>query len=181
MLPTTQIGMTIVIPERTRILPLGNLLQTMQRTPWTVGIFSCRHKQSFVGGTEIDIETSIVMANSRCPRSTAIVAIGIPTRIVEVVIDLTHQLPVDQVRRFQHLHSQVMEVAGHHIIFVPHAVHVWITVVGIQHRVLVRSVVLVAPVQRHLIRHLPMNSSRQSRHHEKSSSQKERSYHHDCF
>ena len=83
MLAASQIGLSVTIPEGAWIFPLLHSLHQMERAPRSFGIASGRHKQPLVGCTEIDIEQSIVIADGWCPRAAGIVAVGIPSRLVE--------------------------------------------------------------------------------------------------
>jgi hypothetical protein len=99
MLTTSKIRLPVFIPERARIFPLLYALDQVKRRPWTMGILSRTHIQPFLRRAEEHIEEPIVIADSWCPRTTSIVLVLVPPRLVETMIYLTHIAPIDHIIR----------------------------------------------------------------------------------
>ena len=72
-------------------------------------------------------------------------AVFIPTGQVKTAVDLCQDSPVYQVIGLQYLHSQKMEIGRHHIIFLTYADYVGVGIIGVQDRIDVCAVALVAP------------------------------------
>ena len=146
-LATAEICLTVIVPEWTGVFPFLHGLHAVERCPRSAHVFCRRHEEALVGRTHIDVEASVVPADARCPWSSGIVAVGVPSRQVEASEDLGSDLPVHHVVGLQHLHAQEVEVAGHHVVLASHADDVGVGVVGVEHRVLIRAVALVTPVE----------------------------------
>ena len=140
-----QVGLTIVIPERTRILPSCDMFHRMKWCPGAMRVFGGTHKKSLIGGAKIHIEQSVVITHGRCPRATGIMLVAVPSRFVEMAVYLTDIVPVNHIFGFQHLHAHKVEIGSHHIVFLAVTDHVGIGVVDIQYWVDVGSIALIAP------------------------------------
>ena len=99
MLTTSKIRLSVFIPERARIFPLLYALDQVKRSPWAMGILSGTHIQTFIRCAEEHKEASIVIADSWCPRTTSIVLVLVPPRLIETMIYLTHIAPIDHIIR----------------------------------------------------------------------------------
>ena len=144
-LAATEIGLSVVVPQRARVFPFLDATDEVQRFPRTAGGGRRRHIQPFVGSAEINVETAVVKADGRSPRASGIVAVVVPAGFVEATVDLADVSPVDHIVGLQHLHSYEVEVGGHHVELLAHADDVGVGEVGIQHGVGVGAVALVAP------------------------------------
>ena len=145
MTAPTQIRLSILIPERTGILPFLHPLHEMEWGPRAVRVFGGSHIKAFLWGTEENVVEPIVVADGWCPRSAGIVLVAVPARLIETAIDLTDIAPVHHIVAFQHLHTDEMEVGSHHIVLFAHADDVWIGEIGIEYGVQVGAVALVSP------------------------------------
>ncbi len=140
-----QVGLSVLIPERTRILPLLHGFHEVKRFPRACGIGGRGHEQSFIGSAEIHIETSVMIAQRGSPRATCVVTECVPSGIVETVVYVAYDAPVEQVGRFQNRHTHEMEVGTYHIVAVADTYYVGIGVVGVEYRIDIRAVALIAP------------------------------------
>ena len=93
-----------------------------------------------------------MIADGRCPRAARIMSVFLPSRLVEMVINLRHIAPVDHIARLQHLHAHEMEVGRHHIIHAVDPDDIGVGEVGIDDRIDIRTVALVAPLERSVLR-----------------------------
>ena len=143
----TQICLSVVVPEGAGVFPFRDFLQAVKGCPRPVWVVGRAHEESFFVCAEEDVEPSVVPSDARCPCAPAVVAVFVPARIVETVVHLTDDSPVDEVVRFEHLHAEEVEVGRHHVVFLPDADHVRVAVVGVEHRVDERAVALVSPLQ----------------------------------
>ena len=148
---SSQICLPVLIPERTRVFPLGNLCHMRQRCPRAFGILSIRHEQSLMWCTEENPELTVMITDGRCPRATGIAGIVIPPRKIETVVQLRYQPPVHHILRLQYLHTEEMEIGSHHVVAVAHTYHIRVGVIGIQDRIDVGAVALVAPCLQRLL------------------------------
>ena len=64
---SAQIGVALVIPNGTGILPLGYILYVTERLPGAFGFLGAGHEQALIGGAEIDPETASVIADGGSP------------------------------------------------------------------------------------------------------------------
>ena len=147
MATAAKVGLTIVVPEGTGVFPLLNLLDLAEWFPRTGRVGSRSHEQSFIGRTYVYPELTVMVANGRSPGTTGIVAVGVPPGEVHTAVHLTQQSPVDKIIRLQHLHTQPVEIAADHIVFLAYPNDIRVRIVGIQHRILVSTIALVAPVK----------------------------------
>ena len=143
-----QVGLSVLIPEGARILPMVNGLHAVEGFPRACRVRGGTHEQAFVRRAEIDIEPPVVVADAGRPRAPGIVFVRVPARQVESVIDLGDECPVDQIDRFQHLHAHEMEVRGDQVIAVADADGIGVGVIREQGRVQVTAVARVAPGNR---------------------------------
>ena len=91
---SSEVSITVFIPERTRVFPFRNLCHMSERCPRAFRIFCTGHEQAFVGCTEEYKELTVVITDSRCPRTSGITLILFPFREVKTVVKLSDQLPV---------------------------------------------------------------------------------------
>ena len=145
MLAATQIGLPVLVPERAGVFPFGHALHQVQRSPRAVWIFCRTHEKTLFWRTEIDVVEAVVIADGGSPRAAGIVIVAIPAWFVEATIYLTDIVPVNHIVALQHLHAEEMEIGGHHIVFLAYADDVRVREIGIQHRVPVGPVALIAP------------------------------------
>ena len=87
----------LIVPEWTGIFPFGYLPDEMEGLPRSCRFWSRGHEETFVGCAEIDVESTILITQRRCPGAACIMLVGVPARIVETVIDLRHDTPVHHV------------------------------------------------------------------------------------
>ena len=142
---SSQIGLPIIIPKRARVFPTCYFFDQRERTPRTVGTGGCRHEKSFVGSAEKDPELAIVIADGRCPRPAGVTLVGLPTGEIKTVVNLADKSPIDQIGRLKYLHSGEMKVGSYHIILVAYPNGIRIGIVGIENRVDIGSIALIAP------------------------------------
>ena len=83
MTAAPQIGLSIFIPERTGVFPFLHTAHEMERRPRAVGILGSRHIEPLFGGAEVDVVKSVVITYGWCPRSSCIVLIAVPSRLIE--------------------------------------------------------------------------------------------------
>ncbi len=94
----SQVGLAIVVPERTGILPLAYALHLMQRRPGARRIFCCTHIQALIGGAKVDVKEPALVANGRRPAASAIGLHGIiPGVYIQAAINTANQRPVHQI------------------------------------------------------------------------------------
>ena len=147
VLAAPQISLSVAVPEGAGVFPFRHTLHQMERRPRAVRVAGGRHKQSLVGRTEIDVEASVVIADGRRPRAAGIVLVAVPARLVEARVDLTDVAPVHHIVALEHLHAEEVEVGGHHIVLLANADDVGVGEVGVEHRIAVGAVALIAPSQ----------------------------------
>ena len=87
----------LIVPERTGIFPFGYLPDEMEGLPRSCRFWSRGHEEPFVGCAEIDVESTLLITQRRCPGAACIMLVGVPSRIVETVIDLRYDTPVHHV------------------------------------------------------------------------------------
>ena len=148
MLAASEVSPAVAVPEGTWVFPLLHSLQAMQRAPRSFGPLCLRHEKSLVGCAEEYPVFAVVIAQRRSPRTAGIALIGIPFRHIKTVIHLRHNAPVHHITALQYLHAHEMEVARHHIVFLPHAYHVGVRIVSVKHGVTIRTVALITPLER---------------------------------
>ena len=145
MTASSQICLSVLIPEGTGIFPFLHPLYEMEWGPRAMRVFGGSHIKAFLRSAEEDVVESIVVADGWCPRAAGIVLVAVPARLIETTIDLTDITPVHHIVAFQHLHADEMEVGSHHIVLLAHADDIGIGEVGIEYGVQVGAVALVSP------------------------------------
>ena len=63
------------------------------------------HIEPLVWGAEIHIVETVVITDGRRPRTTGIMLVTVPARLIEATVDLTDVTPIDHILRLQHLHA----------------------------------------------------------------------------
>ena len=145
MLAAPEIGLPVFVPKRTRVFPFLYLFYAMQRRPRAMRIGSRTHEQAFMRCAEKDPEFPVVVTYGRSPRSAGKTLVGIPFRVIESVIYLADDCPIDHIGRLQNGHTYVMEIRTNHIVFFSHPYYIGIGIVGIENRVHISAVTLVSP------------------------------------
>ena len=103
------------------------------------------HIEALLRRAEIHIVKTIVIADGWGPRTTGIMLVAVPPRLIEATVDLTDVTPVHHILRLQHLHAEEVEIRRHHIESVSDADNVRIGEIRIQHGIAVGAVALIAP------------------------------------
>ena len=94
-----EIGLPVLVPEGARVFPLLDGHDPVQRCPRPVRVGGRAHEEPFVRGAEEDPELTVVVTYGRCPGTAGKTAVVVPLGIVEAVIDLGDDGPVDHVVR----------------------------------------------------------------------------------
>ena len=110
MLAPPQIGFTILIPERTWILPLCHAFHAVQRRPRSCRISGSRHEQPLVRSAEIDIKEPVVVSYRGSPRTAGISLHFAIFGVVKSIIHIADYTPVDKIVRFKHRHPHEMKL-----------------------------------------------------------------------
>ena len=71
--------------------------------------------------------------------------VGVPSWIVETIINLCYDTPVHHVVRLKNLHTDEVEVGGYHIVFLAYTNNIRIAEVGGKDGIDVGAVKLVTP------------------------------------
>ena len=151
-----QIGIAVLVPKRTRVFPFRYFRHMSQRCPWSFGIFRIRHEQAFIGCAEEHPKLTIVVTDGRCPRTSCIAGIVLPSRKIKSVVKLRYQPPIHHIFRFQYLHPEVMKIGCHHIVTIVHPNYIRVGIISIQNGIHVSTVSLISPcLQRFLCMELP--------------------------
>ena len=93
-----------------------------------------------------------MIADGRRPGAARIMSVFLPSRLVEMVINLRHIAPVDHILGLKHLHAHEMEIRRHHIIHAVDPDDIGVGEVGIENGIDIRTVALVAPQERSILR-----------------------------
>ncbi|MNJ36045.1 hypothetical protein D3C77_308170 [compost metagenome] len=142
----SKISISVIVPERAGILPAGNALHFMKRTPGPGRILCSTHIQPLVRRTKIHIEQSVMVAERRRPASFGISPHFVIRRIdVQPFIYSSDNRPVDQILRMQHRHAHEMKIRAHHIEIIAHADDVRVGEIRIQHRIAIIAVAKISP------------------------------------
>ena len=131
-LATPDISLPILIPERTGIFPTTGTLHTMQRRPGAGRICGGRHKQTVIRHTDEHPEFPVMIAQSRRPATVAITFHFRKAGIVDTIVYLTDNGPVNHIFGFENRYSHKMELRTDHIIFISHPDNIRIGIVAIQ-------------------------------------------------
>src|SRR5579863_555283 len=129
-----QVGGSIVVPERTRVLETRSCDYDFRFAPWSRNFFRGAYVNSFAWGREVNIKAPIMLSDGWCPDSFAVTIAAdhaVAGVHVEAVDDVADDGPMDEVRRLKNGNAR-HEVKGgsYEIVIQAVANHVGIGIVG---------------------------------------------------
>ena len=124
-----EICLAVVIPQRTRVFPLGHI-DHLRQLPRAAGVIGYGHEKPLLGCAEMDIKPAVVKPYRRCPRAFAVGRTPVASERKRG-IDVRDYLPVDKVARVEHRDAgHGVETRSHHPEIVTRADYVRVGVIG---------------------------------------------------
>ena len=137
-------GRTVIIPEGAWINQSFPRQYAHRQIPLPQCIFRRNHEDAFIRHTIVDVESTIMVADGRCPHSLRMARHGIP-RVRNIGQGIVHQRPIHQILGSKNGQTgHVVEGRSSQVISIPYPDHIRIRIVTHQHRIAVRAVTAVS-------------------------------------
>ena len=138
------VAASVAVPQRARVYHAFAGNDTNRFRPLASRVFGLDHHDAVVRVAPVDIKLAVVMADGWSPHTLAVS--GFVKYLLGFLFlqGMTDDGPIHQVLGVQDGQSgDAVERRGRQIIVLTNGTHVWVTVVGIKHRIGVRTVTIV--------------------------------------